>query len=442
MTSPDEEAASAVSSSQATLHALAGPPGSPLDRALTVGDSHAYRGYAPLIGAFPRFIARVSGPAELIADVEAGLPDGAARAEAIAIRLRRRGTRLRWGEPEVIAGAAELAAGCRELGLSSVELMRADPSLLPEMQLGTWFDGGAGARALRRFALARAITHAAPGARTGGVRPLRALADASFWLGAREAATGPEWQRLTASSYVALLYHRMAGEDRPGEEKLDISPGRFASQMRLLQRLRFTALTAERVLAFHGDSAEVLPARSVVITVDDGFRDCAEPLLSHLDHHPQLFVSTREVGGRAHWMGDEPVMGWNELGRLQQAGVRIGPHAREHRPLVEVEPPALLAEIEGSLSDLRERMPALPVLAYPNGRHDERVCLTSAQAGFAAAYTTEKGVNGAGTDPYCLKRVSVYAYDGSLAFAWKALTGQAVPPVWERWRVSRLRRRR
>ena len=137
------------------------------------------------------------------------------------------------------------------------------------MQLGTWFDGGAGARAIRRFALARAITHTAPGARTGGVRPLRALADASFWLGAREAATGPEWQRLTASSYVALLYHRMAGEGRPGEEKLDISPGRFASQMRLLRRLRFTALTAERLLAFHGDSAEALPARSVVMTVDD-----------------------------------------------------------------------------------------------------------------------------------------------------------------------------
>ena len=60
--------------------------------------------------------------------------------------------------------------------------------------------------------------------------------------------------------------------------------------------------------------------------------------------------------------------------------------------------------------------------------------MTSAQAGFAAAYTAG-GVDGAGTDRYCLKRVSVYAYDGSLAFAWKALTGQAVPPVWERWRV-------
>jgi peptidoglycan/xylan/chitin deacetylase (PgdA/CDA1 family) len=233
----------------------------------------------------------------------------------------------------------------------------------------------------------------------------------------------------------------MAGEDRPGEEKLDVAPERLASHLRLLRRLRFTTLGPERQLTFHADGDEPLPARSVVLTVDDGFRDCAGPLLAHAGHRPQLFVPTHELGGSGHWLAGEPLLDWPEVVRLESGGVRVGAHARRHRPLDSLDERTRRAELEGSRRDLEDRVTQpLPLLSYPSGRHDTSVRGAAAQAGFAAAYTTEKGRNGAGTDPYCLRRVSVYGYDGTPALAWKALTGQAVPALWERRRISRIRR--
>ena len=425
----------------ATLHALGASPNSALGRALGVGDSYAYRGGAPLIGAFPRYVVGVSAPPDLLATVSEGLPDGPARAEAMAVRLRRAGAPLRWGEPELVGDVVELLRRCSELGRSSVEIVRADPSLLTELHVGTWFDAQISARALRP--LGRRFASRAPGvrllARQG--RALRWLLDGAFWAGVQSVAAETEWSRLTASSYVALVYHRMAGEHRPGQERLDIAPERFAAHMRLLGGLRIETLSADRQLRFHGGAEPTLPRRAVVVTVDDGTRDCVGPLREQAARRPQLFVPTREVGGSAHWLAGEPVVGWDELGVLRRAGVAIGPHARVHHALVGLDRERLTEEIAGSLGDLRECLPdSLPILAYPNGRHDERVREAAIDSELAAAYTTEKGANGAGTDPYCLKRVSVYGYDGRFAFAWKALSGQAVPAVWEKRRIARLRR--
>jgi len=46
-------------------------------------------------------VARVEGPAALVADAARGLPDGPARAEAVAARLARRGVALAQREREV-----------------------------------------------------------------------------------------------------------------------------------------------------------------------------------------------------------------------------------------------------------------------------------------------------------------------------------------------------
>ncbi len=92
-------------------------------------------------------------------------------------------------------------------------------------------------------------------------------------------------------------------------------------------------------------------------------------------------------------------------------------------------------ELAGSLADLRSRLPdAIDLLAYPNGDHDDAVCGAAREAGYAAAYTTEKGRNDADTDRYRLKRVSVHGADGALAVLWKAWTGQGLPPLWLRLR--------
>lgn len=250
-----------------------------------------------------------------------------------------------------------------------------------------------------------------------------------------------EWRRLSGRSYVVLVYHRFAGELKPGQERIDIAPRRFSRQLRALRLAGFRHVSPEAIVAFHSGSGEAVAGRGVAITVDDAIEDCVEPLRRHAAWEPQLFVPTAELGGSAHWIDGEPVASWEQVAGLARAGVRIGSHTRHHRRLTSLGKEERAAELAGSLADLRDRgLPgALDILAYPNGDHDAAVCAAAREAGYAAAFTTEKGRNEAGTDPFRLKRVSVHGDDGALAVLWKAWTGQGLPPAWLRLR-SRLHR--
>ncbi len=118
----------------------------------------------------------------------------------------------------------------------------------------------------------------------------------------------------------------------------------------------------------------------------------------------------------------------------------IGSHARTHVRLAQSPIENLDEELSGSLLELRAHVPtAVPVLAYPHGSHDEAVRAAAIEASYAAAFTTEVGRNGAGTDRYCLRRVSVKDWDGPLSVLWKATTGELLPRAWDRW-AQRLRR--
>lgn len=247
-------------------------------------------------------------------------------------------------------------------------------------------------------------------------------------------------RRLDGRSYTALVYHRFAGELKPGQERIDISPRRFSRQLRALRLFGFRPLDAATLLAFHGGRLSQVPRLGVAITVDDAIADCVEPLRRHVRWHPQLFVPTAELGATAHWIDGERVADWEQVRSLADAGVAIGSHTRHHHRLTQLGEEERRKELVGSLAELRERLPsATAILAYPNGDHDEAVCRAAREAGYEAAFTTEKGRNDATTDPFRLRRVSVHGADGALAVLWKATTGQALPGWW--FRLRRLLRR-
>ena len=375
----------------------------------------------------------------IVAGADAGRTAPDTNPEALAVRLRRDGAELEWGEP-VELRLGELVTLCRARGRSSVAVMRSDPSLLPDLQLGSWLDVHWRFRLLRRLAV-RAAPAVSWAARTAPRSRLVALAaDAAFWAGARSAATRREWHRLTRSSYTALYYHRVAGEEKPGQERIDISPQRFGRQLRLLRRLGFRALSADEVVTFQSDPDAVLPRRAYAITADDGFRDAVEAFVREPEHRAQIFVCTEAVGGAAEWAGGEPVAGWDELAQLAENGGFVGSHGASHADLTRVE--TVEDALAASRQELERRLGSpVPLLAYPHGRRDERVRRAAEAAGYRAAYTTDPGRNGAGTSPFDLRRVGPKEWDSSLSFLWKAVTGELVPARWERWLLARARRR-
>ena len=394
----------------------------------------------PLVSPFPRPIVRISGSEAAIREAAQGLPEGAARPEAIAVRLRRAGVDSAWGAPDVVPDAPSFLRLCHERGASSVELVRVDPSLLTEMQLGAFFQAY-----WRRRVLRRAVCRL--GWERGIARAPAALvsfaSDVAFWLGVRSAATRKEWERFTRSSYVVFYYHRIGRRGEAGQERLDVHPRRFEQQLRLLRLLGFRPLPPEELLAFHTNHDATLPPRRFVVSADDGFEDAVRALRSHTRLRPYVFVNTSWVGTRASWGYDEPLASWEELEEFQSAGAVVGSHCRDHPRLPVLEDEALHDELAGSLRVLEENLPHVsPLLAYPHGAHDERVRAAAEAAGYRAAFTTEPGRNGAGTDVYCLRRLGLKDWDGVTALLWKALTGELLPWAWERRRRHRLASRR
>jgi peptidoglycan/xylan/chitin deacetylase (PgdA/CDA1 family) len=209
--------------------------------------------------------------------------------------------------------------------------------------------------------------------------------------------------------------------------------------MRWLRRLRLRPLGVDELLAFHTDPEATLPPRSVLVSADDGFRDAVLALRSHADVRPLVFVTTATVGGAApwDWADGEPIASWSELEELVAAGGEVASHARTHTPLPELDARALAAELTESWRDLQGHVSRpVPLLAYPHGQNDEAVRAAAAAAGYRAAFSTETGRNGAGTDRYRLRRVGPKGWDGAAAFIWKAVTGEPVP-----WSIERLRLR-
>jgi peptidoglycan/xylan/chitin deacetylase (PgdA/CDA1 family) len=380
------------------------------------------------------FVVRVDGPAKALAEHSRGLPVGPAGAEALAVRLRRAGASLRWGEPDAPADPGALLAAYRDWGAGSVRALRADSSLLPELAVGGWLEGSVRTRALRRAA--RPLARLEP-LLQGLVAVSETAITLAFWDAVRAEATRTEWRRLTRG-YTALLYHRLSGEMKPGQERLDVPPARFEGQMRLLRRLGFRPLSLAELVSWHSPHGAVLTRRRVTLTFDDALADVVEPLLRHAALRPLLFVPTGDVGRRAPWLGDEQVAPWEDLAALVSAGVMLGAHGRTHAELPSLGNLEAEREIAGSAEELRGCAGVAPVaFAYPHGRQGRRERELVRAAGFSLAFTTQPGRNGAGTDPFALRRVSIKAWDSRASLAWKLLTGQQPPRPWERWLILR-----
>ena len=385
------------------------------------------------MGPFAHPIVRVSGAAEQLDEASSGLPAGPARAEAIAVRLRRAGADLEWGPPCSVADLRALIELSRARGASSVEMLRSDPSLVTEMQIGGCFHAYWRTRVLRRVLCRTGIP------RSGKWTPLRfvrSAADAAFWTGVMSIATREEWERFVKSSYLVLYYHSIAGKRTPGHAHLDVHPRRFERQLRVLRRLGLRPLSPDELLAFHSDPSATIAGRRYVLAADDGIADTVSAFRRHLELRPQMFVCTEYVGRTSVWSDDAPIAGWEELGELGRLGGHVGSHSRGHTPLTELAPDVLGAELAGALRDLESHLSRFTrFLAYPHGAHDQRVRSAAIEAGYEAAFTTEPGRNGAGTDPYCLRRIELKDWDGAFLLVWTALTGEPLP-----WKLERLRR--
>jgi len=210
-----------------------------------------------------------------------------------------------------------------------------------------------------------------------------------------------------------LTYHRFA-QDCPSP--LCMPAAAFRAQMRYLKDNRYHVLSADELLAFV-QHRRPLPPRSVLITIDDGYRsvyEIAYPILREFDFSAVLFIYTELIDV-------SPIaLTWNQLEEMRRNGFAVGSHTIRHSDLTlprEGESGAEFAarvenELVGSKQVLDRRLGQDTwLLAYPYGNYDPKVVASSQRAGYKLAMSVKRGGNPFFANPFTLKRDQILERD-------------------------------
>ena len=157
---------------------------------------------------------------------------------------------------------------------------------------------------------------------------------------------------------------------------------------------------------------------AVAITFDDGlasFGSVAAPLLLKHGLPVTLFVVTDAVGSSNVWRGRQdrgipvqPLLDWEQLGALQEAGVHLGAHTCTHPDVTTLAGDALEREIVASKQRLaRELGVDAATFAYPYGavNHASRDIVART---FRLGCTTRLAALAPEEDPALLPRLDSY----------------------------------
>ena len=224
-----------------------------------------------------------------------------------------------------------------------------------------------------------------------------------------------------------LCYHAV---DPAWRSPLAISPDVFAQQCAWLGRHRRVASLTEVVGGMNGSAR--LPRGVSVLTFDDGFAGVhthAFPLLlrHRLPATMFLVAQTLTAAGRpVDWVDDPPpdpaqegegtatsplrTLTKDQVLEMQAAGINFGSHSYAHHDLTTLSEGECERDLRASREALEDLL-ARPVrlLAYPRGRHNERVRRSAARAGFSYAFSLPEGPEPNG--PHAIPRVGVWAHD-------------------------------
>jgi peptidoglycan/xylan/chitin deacetylase (PgdA/CDA1 family) len=240
--------------------------------------------------------------------------------------------------------------------------------------------------------------------------------------------------RPSLSGVPFLMYHYLSDETAgTGLKKLRVRPAAFARQMAALKKQGYKTVGPREYLeASQGRSR--LPERPVLITFDDGGRDCltqARDVLAGLGYAATVFLVTDHVGGANDWDRGkgEPelaLLSWAEAAELVRAGWEVGSHTRTHVDLTHLDAEGLARELVGSRQAIEAALGVAPLaVSYPYGHANEAVRAAAAAAGYKLGFTTDAGKNTPEDDPMALKRIIIKRKDTALDFALKLKKGRS-----------------
>ncbi|MBV9390362.1 MAG: polysaccharide deacetylase family protein [Verrucomicrobia bacterium] len=185
---------------------------------------------------------------------------------------------------------------------------------------------------------------------------------------------------------IVLLYHRFEDNKR---DTLAIAPAEFRAQMKTLKDDGIAVIRMKDFLAWRRNEKSI-PAKSAVITIDDGYNSgytVAWPILKEFGYPFTLFIYTNYVG-----VGGKS-MTWGQLEEMRDAGIDIESHTISHHDLRHAPKGQdyaswLHSEIYNSKEILEDKLGIkIVAFAFPYGTHNQVVRKTATDAGYEACFT-------------------------------------------------------
>ncbi|MHB8459381.1 MAG: polysaccharide deacetylase family protein [Candidatus Limnocylindrales bacterium] len=202
-----------------------------------------------------------------------------------------------------------------------------------------------------------------------------------------------------------LMYHRIIDPSlAPGSlAGLCVPPAVFQAQMDALVRAGWRPITMA-TLAADLMAGTPPPARTFVITIDDGHRDGltnALPILVRDGLVATYYVVTGRLGRAAN-------LHPGDLATLAAAGMEIGDHTVDHVNLARLSGPALALQIGAGADRIAALVGSRPItFAYPFGDRSPAVIAAVRAAGLLAAVTNEESGPVSATNRFLLPRLEV-----------------------------------
>jgi peptidoglycan/xylan/chitin deacetylase (PgdA/CDA1 family) len=194
-------------------------------------------------------------------------------------------------------------------------------------------------------------------------------------------------------SVPILVYHNF-NPTVPGS--MSITPDRFAAQLKWIKDNGYTVIPLKDLVSKLEGKDITLPAKSVVITADDGWESVyvyMYPLVREYHIPVTLFIYPETISHGLH------AMTWNQLKELQNTGLfDIQGHTYWH-PNFKQEKRHLSAEAYQKLvhvqlytsKDILEKKLGTPItlLAWPFGIYDNYLEQQAADAGYTMAFSID-----------------------------------------------------
>lgn len=242
--------------------------------------------------------------------------------------------------------------------------------------------------------------------------------------------------RRSAGALPILMYHHVSRA--PG--LVTISPETFRAHIAALAAAGWRSVGLDEVERFL--AGERLPARSCVISFDDGYLDNwlhAHPILAGYGMKAVLFVVTGWIGDGpprtaeamtpdhreckrriASGDADSVIVRWSEVDAMRAAGTfefhsHTHSHVRFDQTISDRDArrQALATDLAASRDTLQQRLGiASRHLCWPQGYYDDDYMAVARATGFDHLYTTENRINTADASPLTIGRFVTKERDG------------------------------